>query len=63
MTHLIQIRKDGAVIAVHPDALAQHQKLGWVQCAPLEPIPTAGLAGEPLPEPAKRRGRPAKAAE
>ncbi len=29
MTTLVHVHKDGESLRVHPDALAEHQKLGW----------------------------------
>ena len=29
MSDFIKVEKDGEVIAVHPDALKDHQQLGW----------------------------------
>lgn len=34
---LIPVTKHGEYLEVHPVALAQHEALGWVQCARQEP--------------------------
>lgn len=33
MSEFIKVEKDGEVIEVHPDALADHKRLGWVEVA------------------------------
>jgi hypothetical protein len=40
MSELIKVTKDGEVIEVHPDALKNHQELGWVVVEE-KPLPTS----------------------
>jgi hypothetical protein len=56
MSEFINVTKDGEVIGVHPDALADHLRLGWV-VVPAEseaPAPAAAAAPAPRTEEKKK---------
>ena len=48
MTDLIPVSKGADYLEVHPDALEEHKRLGWAECARREP----SIDAEPV-----RRGR------
>lgn len=52
MSKFIKVQKGDEVIEVHPDALADHKRLGWsvVEEAPAQPEPESA---EVKPEPVK----------
>lgn len=60
---LVTIAKNGECLAVHPDTLDEHQKLGWVVCDAQEAQHDAPAIAEDAPDAPKRRGRPPKKAE
>ena len=51
MEKFIKITKDGETIEVHPSALADHKRLGWVEVEPAVEVETV----EPKPEPVKEK--------
>lgn len=59
---LVTVAKNGDCLDVHPDTLAEHQKLGWVVCE-REEVVAEGTATDESQEAPKRRGRPPKKAE
>jgi len=51
MTNFIKIEKDGEIIEVHPDALADHKSVGWVEVVEVDPVVPEKKA-EPKSKPA-----------
>ena len=49
---LILVEKDGEQIAVHPDALADHQRLGWKIVSAETP-----QVEKPIEKPVKKTGK------
>ena len=57
---MILIEKGGEQIRVHPDALADHKRIGWTVVEPQaeeQPQEAPAVPPEPEPEPKPRRGR------
>lgn len=52
MSGFINVTKDGEVIGVHPDALADHIRLGW--SVVVEPVAEAA-APAPAPKPEEKK--------
>jgi hypothetical protein len=52
MEKFIKITKDGETIEVHPSALADHKRLGWVE---VEEDAETESKPEPKPEPVKEK--------
>jgi hypothetical protein len=63
MSEFIKITKNGEVIEVHPDALANHKELGWVvvEDVPAESVDAVAVetvvAEKPVVKPAEKKGR------
>lgn len=51
MSKFINVTKDGEVIAVHPDALADHIRLGWA----VMPAELEAPAPAPAPRPEEKK--------
>ena len=60
---LVTVAKNGECLDVHPETLAEHQKLGWVVCEREEVEAEETAPTAEAPEVPKRRGRPPKKAE
>ena len=41
MSEFIKVTKGGDVIEIHPDALVDHKRLGWVEVEPAVAVETA----------------------
>lgn len=48
MSDLIPVSKGSDYLEVHPDALTEHQRLGWAPCVKREDAETQGGEGEKL---------------
>ena len=62
MSHLITVEQAGQRLAIHPDGLAEHQRLGWIvvrDAAPVEVKSSLDHDGDGNPDgslPASERG-------
>lgn len=51
MSEFIKVTKNGEAIEVHPDALEDHKRLGWVEVVDAESQPEAEKPAEEAPAP------------